>query len=133
MGLMDKAKQAVKGRSAQLERGVDQAAKMVDKRTGGKYRDKVAKGADQLKSKARTLDEDRREPSQGTNSVHGSNQETTGGTAAPAGGQDATLTNGHGDRSAPRATAASDPTSGSGHLGEGPITADPHEDQRREP
>lgn len=126
MGLMDKAKQAVKGRSAQIERGVDQAAKMVDKRTGGKYRDKVTKGAEQVKSKARTLDDDRRDQPTGTNSMHGSEQ-TTGGTSL--GQRDATVTNGHGVSSGPQPTAASDPTSGSAHLDD----LDQHDDQRRHP
>lgn len=61
MGLMDKAKRAVQGRSEKIERGVDQAAKAVDKRTGGKYRDKLTKGAEQVKSRARSMDEQRRD------------------------------------------------------------------------
>lgn len=130
MGLMDKAKQAVKGRSAQIERGVDQAAKMVDKRTGGKYRDKVAKGAEQVKSKARTLDDDRRDQTAGTDSMHGS-EHTAGGTTAPAGRQEAPLTNGHGVNSTPQPAAASDPTSGPADLG-GPTSSD-QRDLRREP
>lgn len=60
MGLMDKAKQAVQGRSRKIEEGVDKATREIDRRTGGKYRDKLAKGADTVKSRAREMDDDRR-------------------------------------------------------------------------
>ena len=59
MGLMDKLKQAAKGRSEMVEKGIDTAVGQVDKRTNGKYRDKLSKGAQSLKTQARRLDEER--------------------------------------------------------------------------
>ena len=58
---MDKLKQAARGKSAMVEKGIDSAVSQVDKRTKGKYRDKLTKGADDLKAKARRLDEERAE------------------------------------------------------------------------
>jgi hypothetical protein len=60
MALLDKVKQAVRGKSAKLEQGIDKAVGEVDKRTKGKYGDKLTKGAEALKSRARDLDEERR-------------------------------------------------------------------------
>lgn len=59
MGLMDKVKQAAKGKSEMLEKGIDSAVQQVDRRTKGKYSDKLTKGAEDLKEKARRLDEER--------------------------------------------------------------------------
>ena len=61
MGLMDKLKQAARGKSAMVEKGIDSAVSQVDKRTKGKYRDKLTKGAEDIKAKARRLDEERAE------------------------------------------------------------------------
>lgn len=60
MALMDKVKQAVRGKSAKIEQGIDKAVTEVDKRTQGKYGEKLTKGAETLKSKTRELDDDRR-------------------------------------------------------------------------
>ena len=62
MPLMDKIKQAVRGRSAMVEKGIDRAVGEVDKRTKGKYSDKLTDRAQDLKSKARELDDERRDP-----------------------------------------------------------------------
>lgn len=59
MGLMDKAKNALRGRSAMVEKGIDRAASEADKRTKGKYGDKLHSSAEQLKERARKLDEER--------------------------------------------------------------------------
>jgi hypothetical protein len=59
MGLMDKAKAMIKGRSAVVEKGIDSAVTEANKRTGSKYDDKLASGAETLKDQARKLDEDR--------------------------------------------------------------------------
>lgn len=56
MGIMDKVKQAVQGRSGMVEKGIDRAVGQVDKRTKGKYNDKLTKQATGLKARARRLD-----------------------------------------------------------------------------
>ncbi len=61
MPFMDKLKQAVKGRSAMVEQGIDKAVAQVNKRTGGKYSGTLTKRAADLKSRARRLDEQRHE------------------------------------------------------------------------
>jgi hypothetical protein len=61
MALLDKVKQAVRGKSAKLEQGIDKAVGEVDKRTKGKYGDTLTKGAEALKGRARELDDDRRD------------------------------------------------------------------------
>ena len=65
MPLMDKIKQAVKGRSQMVEKGIDRAVGEVDKRTKGKYSDTLTTRAQDLKSRARSLDEERRDPPAG--------------------------------------------------------------------
>lgn len=62
MGLMDKVKQAVQGRSEMVEKGIDRAVGEVNKRTRGKYRDTLTQRAGALKDRARQLDDQRREP-----------------------------------------------------------------------
>lgn len=64
MGLMDKVKQAMKGRSEAVERGIDAAASAADKRTKGKYREKLQQGATRLKAQSRKLDDERRDGEQ---------------------------------------------------------------------
>ncbi len=59
MGLLDKAKQAMKGKSSTIEKGIDAAVKAADTRTNGKYRDKLSQGAERAKAKARTMDDER--------------------------------------------------------------------------
>jgi hypothetical protein len=61
MALMDKVKQALKGRSSSLEQGIDKAVQQVNARTKGKYGDTLSKGADALKKGTRQLDEERRD------------------------------------------------------------------------
>lgn len=56
MGIMDKVKQAVKGRSGMVEKGIDRAVGQVDKRTKGKYNNQLTKRATDLKARARRLD-----------------------------------------------------------------------------
>jgi hypothetical protein len=62
MGLMDKAKQAMKGRSEMVEKGIDKAVVQVNRRTNNKYGDKLTKGAQDLKQRARKLDDGRAGP-----------------------------------------------------------------------
>ncbi len=57
MPLMARLKQAMKGRSTMVEKGIDRAVAQVNKRTGGKYGDTLAKRADYLKQRARQLDD----------------------------------------------------------------------------
>ena len=59
MGWLDKVKQAAKGRSGMVEKGIDSAVGQVSKVTKGKYDDKLTKGADELKEQARKLDDAR--------------------------------------------------------------------------
>ena len=66
MPFMDKIKQAVKGRSHMLEKGIDTAVAQVNKRTGGKYDTTLTKRAQDLKSRAQRLDDERRDPGPGT-------------------------------------------------------------------
>lgn len=96
MGLMDKAKKAVRGRSDRIEKGIDAAAKQVDKRTGGKYADKVAQSASKAKARARELDEKRA----GGQVVDGGGQAAPGGHRQPGGPAD------------PRGASPTDPESG---------------------
>lgn len=62
MGLMDKAKDAIKGRSQMVEKGIDVAADQVNKRSKGKYAQKVNAQASKLKAQARQLDETNNDP-----------------------------------------------------------------------
>ena len=57
MGLMDKAKGAIKGRSSMIEKGIDVAADQVNKRSKGKYASKVNEQASKLKAQARQMDQ----------------------------------------------------------------------------
>jgi hypothetical protein len=59
MGWLDKVKQAARGRSGMVEKGIDSAVDQVSKVTKGKYDDKLSKGADGLKQQARKLDDAR--------------------------------------------------------------------------
>ncbi len=59
MGFMDKVKQAAKGRSAMVEKGIDLAVTQVNKRTGGKYQATLTKRANDMKDRARKLDDER--------------------------------------------------------------------------
>ena len=59
MGWLDKVKQAVRGRSGTVEKGIDTAVDQASKVTKGKYDDTLTKGAEGLKEQARKLDDDR--------------------------------------------------------------------------
>lgn len=65
MGFIDKVKQAAKGRSAMVEKGIDLAVTQVNKRTGGKYSGTLTKRANDIKERARKLDDDRPDHSSG--------------------------------------------------------------------
>jgi hypothetical protein len=58
MGIMDNAKNALRGRSAKVADAVDTAVEKVDQRTKGKYRDKLDSGAGKLKETVTKLDPD---------------------------------------------------------------------------
>lgn len=60
MGIMDKAKDALKGKSDKVAKAVDSAGEQVNKRTKGKYADKISKGSETLKRKAQELDTEHR-------------------------------------------------------------------------
>jgi ABC-type transporter Mla subunit MlaD len=57
MGLLDTIKGALKGRSKQVEAGIDKAADVVDDKTGGKHTDTIDSAADKAKDIANKLDE----------------------------------------------------------------------------
>lgn len=80
MGLLDKAKSALKGRSGMVEKGIDRAVTEADKRTKGKYGDKLRSSAEQIKERARELD-DERAPGTATGPADGHG--TTGTTGGP--------------------------------------------------
>ncbi|GHE85567.1 antitoxin [Streptomyces griseoaurantiacus] len=48
MGIMDKIKGLVTGHEDKVREGVDKAAEMADKRTGGKYGDQIRTGKEKL-------------------------------------------------------------------------------------
>lgn len=49
MGLFDKAKQLAEEHAEQVGDAIDKVAGLVDDKTGGKYADKIEKGADAAK------------------------------------------------------------------------------------
>jgi hypothetical protein len=57
MGLLDTIKGALKGKSKQVESGIDKAADVVDDKTGGKHTDTIEDVADKAKDIANQLDE----------------------------------------------------------------------------
>ena len=69
MGLMDKAKQAMKGRSEMVEKGIDRAVAEANKRTKGKYGETLTTRAQDLKQRARQLDDQRNEPGDRTTRI----------------------------------------------------------------
>ena len=54
MTVMDKLKQLLKGHEEQVEKGVDKAAAMADKRTGGKYHRQIDTSRNKLKGQLGT-------------------------------------------------------------------------------
>jgi hypothetical protein len=57
MGLMDTLKSALKGRSKQVESGIDKVADVVDDKTGGKHTDKIDDAAEKAKDLVEKLDD----------------------------------------------------------------------------
>jgi len=57
MGLMDTIKNALKGKSEQLESGIDKVANVVDDKTGGKHTDKIEGAAGKAKDAVKKLDD----------------------------------------------------------------------------
>ena len=58
MGLMDTLKNALKGRSKQVESGIDKVADVVDDKTGGKHTDKIDDAAEKAKDFVEKLDDE---------------------------------------------------------------------------
>lgn len=61
MGIVDKAKEMLAGNTEQAKEGVDKAARQADEKTGGKYSDKIEKGAEQARSRIDKTEEGRRD------------------------------------------------------------------------
>ena len=57
MGLLDKIKDALKGKGKQVNSGIDKAADVVDDKTEGKYTEKIDDAADKAKDIVEKLDE----------------------------------------------------------------------------
>ena len=57
MGLMDKVKELVGGHKDQANKGVDEAAKVVDEKTGGAHSSQVNMGAEKSKEEIDKLPE----------------------------------------------------------------------------
>ncbi len=57
MGLLDKAKQLLGGRSGQIGDKLDDVAEKVDEKTGHKYTEKIAKGTEKAKEALGKLDD----------------------------------------------------------------------------
>ena len=49
MGLLDKIKGALQGKSGQVSSGIDKMADVVDDKTGGKHTEKIADAAEKVK------------------------------------------------------------------------------------
>jgi hypothetical protein len=58
MGLMDTLRNALKGKSKQVESGIDKVADVVDDKTGGKHTDKIDDAAEKAKDFVEKLDDD---------------------------------------------------------------------------
>jgi hypothetical protein len=58
MGLMDTLKNALKGKSKQVESGIDKVADVVDDKTGGKHTEKIDDDADKAKDFVQKLDDE---------------------------------------------------------------------------
>lgn len=55
MGFLDKAKQMARKNSSTIDKAVDKAGDLVDKKTNGKYADKIDKAQQAAKKQARKL------------------------------------------------------------------------------
>ena len=49
MGLLDKIKSSLQGKSKQVKSGIDKAADVVDDKTGGKHTEKIDDAAEKVK------------------------------------------------------------------------------------
>jgi len=56
MGLMDTLRNALKGKSKQVESGIDKVADVVDDKTGGTHTDKIDDAAEKAKDVVEKLD-----------------------------------------------------------------------------
>lgn len=56
MGLLDKVKGALQGKSKQLNSGIDKVADVVDDKTGGKHTEKIDDAAEKAKDVVEKLD-----------------------------------------------------------------------------
>jgi MT0933-like antitoxin protein len=61
MGIFDKAKDALSGKEADVDAGIDKAGDMVDDKTEGKYAEKVDQGQEMAKDKVGDLLDDKPE------------------------------------------------------------------------
>ena len=57
MGLIDTLKNALKGKSKQVESGIDKVADVVDDKTGGKHTDKIDDAAEKARDFVEKLDD----------------------------------------------------------------------------
>ena len=57
MGLLDRIKGALQGKSKQVSSGIDKAADVIDDKTGGKHTEKIDDAADKAKDFVEKLDE----------------------------------------------------------------------------
>lgn len=51
MGIFDKAKDLIGEHNEKIDSGIDQAARLLDERTGGQHADKITGATGQVKSK----------------------------------------------------------------------------------
>jgi hypothetical protein len=58
MGLMDTLKNALKGKTKQVESGIDKVADVVDDKTGGQHTDKIDDAAEKAKDFVEKLDDE---------------------------------------------------------------------------
>lgn len=119
MGIMDKAKGALKGKSDKVAKAVDGAGEQVNKRTKGKYADKISKGSERLKRKAQELDTEH----QGTG-TGGAPTSPPPSSPPPGAGRSSTTgpSPSSGTTSAPSTPPPSPPTGGTGEPGGSPGT-----------
>jgi hypothetical protein len=60
MGLLDKAKKLAKDNADKIEKGIDKAASVAEKRTSGKQRSRVRQVADKAKDAVENLADDKK-------------------------------------------------------------------------
>jgi len=57
MGLLDTVKKALRGKSEQVESGIDKVADIADDKTGGKHTEKIEDAAEKAKDIVENLDD----------------------------------------------------------------------------